>query len=795
MLQARVLVVDDCPETLFLLQSLLRTAGHDVHGVGHGQAALHWLQQHPQTDLILLDIDLPDMSGYEICESLQDEPELAMIPVIMVTANMNAETRLRAFQVGAVGFVQKPVVADYLMEQVGKALAVHDKWQHPAPAVAEAQPEPVSVAQTVGQAPAATQPAQDTSPAHPQALTLADSRALNSSVGSAAEAGALVPYQAQGFEVLQEQPDARAIQLPVLQRAARLSFADFVRQLFAGIDAAKERGFRPELIYEQAFQMGISAQQVIAALAQYTGWPVLDQLLPEHLRLGVLPTAFCRRHQVIPFQQGEQVAFALTHPFNLEVDDALRSQGEAPRFLLLPEQMQTLLLGERRAPEAERANLADVMGAVQARYGSADDKSELLGLSPEELAELEKLEDEASAPMIRLANRIIEAAYHQGASDIHIEAREEGVLIRYRIDGVLQDQHLLQPAEIIHPLVARLKIMAGLNIAEKRLPQDGRIVYKDFTRRQIDFDLRVAIAPMHFGEKVVMRIIDKQKSTLPLSDLGFSEYNLRRYRELIQSPYGMVLHVGPTGSGKSMTLYAALNEINRPEINIQTIEDPIEYTLPRLNQLQVQSEIGLSFARALRAYLRQDPDVILVGEIRDPETAHIAAEAALTGHLLLSTLHTNDAASTLTRLVEMGVSPFMLSPSVVMICAQRLMRRLCQLCAVPYKASAQECRLLGEHDSAALTLYRPAGCELCHQTGFKGRVGIHELLIPSEDLRATLTQPGVSSEQLKRMAVADGMITLFWDAMAKVKTGMTSLEEALRHVKADEFDTRPRFSV
>lgn len=187
--------------------------------------------------------------------------------------------------------------------------------------------------------------------------------------------------------------------------------------------------------------------------------------------------------------------------------------------------------------------------------------------------------------------------------------------------------------------------------------------------------------------------------------------------------------------------------------------------------------------------------MILVGEIRDPETAHIAAEAALTGHLLLSTLHTNDAASTLTRLVEMGVSPFMLSPSIVMICAQRLMRRLCQLCAVPYTASAQECRLLGEQESAALTLYRPAGCELCHQTGFKGRVGIHELLIPSEDLRSTLTQPGISSEQLKRMAVADGMITLFWDAMAKVKAGLTSLEEALRHVKADEFDTRPRFSV
>lgn len=785
MLQARILVVDDCPETLFLLQSLLRTAGHDVHGVNHGQAALNWLRQHPQTDLILLDIDLPDMSGYEICESLQDEADLGLIPVIMITANMNSETRLRAFQVGAVGFVQKPVVADYLMEQVGKALAVHDKWQHPLPAALPETRVPVPEIQVP--ATGAESVAATTS----SALTPLASQAL-SPTPVPVSATALVPYAERGFEVLQEQAVAGALQLPVLKPAARPGFADFVRQLFAGIEAAQHIVFRPELIYEQAFQMGIQPEQVIQALAQYTDWPVLEQLLPAQLRLGVLPTAFCRRHQVIPFQQGDQLAFALTHPFNLEVDDALRTQADAPRFLLLPAQMQALLLGESPPPAASRSDLGDVMGAVQARYASPTGKNAGLDLSAAELEELEKLEDEASAPMIRLANRIIEAAYHQGASDIHIEAREDGVLIRYRIDGVLQDQHLLQPAEIIHPLVARLKVMAGLNIAEKRLPQDGRIVYKDFTRRQIDFDLRVAIAPMNFGEKVVMRIIDKQKSTLPLSDLGFSDYNLRRYRELIQSPYGMVLHVGPTGSGKSMTLYAALNEINRPEINIQTIEDPIEYTLPRLNQLQVQSEIGLNFARALRAYLRQDPDVILVGEIRDPETAHIAAEAALTGHLLLSTLHTNDAASTLTRLVEMGVSPFMLSPSIVMICAQRLMRRLCQLCAVPYTASAQECRLLGEHDSP-LTLYRPTGCELCHQTGFKGRVGIHELLVPSEALRAALTQPGISSEQLKRLAVTEGMITLFWDAMTKVKAGLTSLEEALRHVKADEFDTRPRF--
>ena len=358
--------------------------------------------------------------------------------------------------------------------------------------------------------------------------------------------------------------------------------------------------------------------------------------------------------------------------------------------------------------------------------------------------------------------------------------------VRYRVDGVLRDYHQLTPASLIQPLSARLKIMAQLNIAERRLPQDGRIVYKQFNRKNLDFDLRISTAPMNYGEKIVMRILDKQKSMLPLSALGFSDYNLKRYRELLQNPYGMILHVGPTGSGKSMTLYSALNEINQPHINIQTAEDPIEYTLPNINQLQVQPDIGLSFARALRAYLRQDPDVILVGEIRDHETAHIAVEAALTGHLLLSTLHTNDAASTLTRFIEMGISPFMISPSVLMICAQRLIRRLCTACKSAYQAGELEKQQLGHTSDAALTLYKAVGCSQCNNTGYSGRTGIHELLVPNATIRNAITQPGISAEALKKMAIEEGMVTLYWDAMGKVKAGLTSLEEALSKVKPDE---------
>jgi type IV pilus assembly protein PilB len=345
-------------------------------------------------------------------------------------------------------------------------------------------------------------------------------------------------------------------------------------------------------------------------------------------------------------------------------------------------------------------------------------------------------------------------------------------------------------------MVARLKIMANLDISEHRLPQDGRIVFKQYSKSGADFDLRVAIAPMNYGEKAVMRILDKQKSVLPLADLGFSPRNLELYRDKIAAPYGMVLHVGPTGSGKSMTLYAALNEIKNPSINIHTAEDPIEYTLPGINQLQTHKDIGLTFARALRSFLRLDPDVILVGEIRDKETADIAIEASLTGHLLLSTLHTNDAPSTVTRFVEMGVEPYMLSSSVLVICAQRLLRRLCKHCKEPYTPDALQRQFVGAPEGLPLTLHRPKGCDKCTGSGYKGRVGIHEVLAPDDSFRVAVNEKGVTSEQLKRVAVQQlGMTTLFWDAMEKVRQGICSLPDAMANVRQDEFDSRPKWML
>jgi type IV pilus assembly protein PilB len=395
------------------------------------------------------------------------------------------------------------------------------------------------------------------------------------------------------------------------------------------------------------------------------------------------------------------------------------------------------------------------------------------------------LESEDSAPIVQLANRIIEDAYITGASDIHIEPQEKDLVVRYRIDGLCQEK-LRLPKQVTGGLVARLKIMCNLDISERRLPQDGRIVFKHFTKKNMDLDLRVATGPMNHGEKVVMRILDKQKSTLPLPALGFSEENLTKYRDCIRQPYGMILHCGPTGSGKSMTLYAALAEINTPDVNIQTAEDPIEYTLPGLNQMQMNRQIGLTFARALRCYLRMDPDIILVGEIRDEETAGIAVEAALTGHLLVSTLHTNDAPSTVARLGEMGVEPFNISASLVCVCAQRLLRRVCKNCKIPYEASGREKDILQKALGWSGQIFKsnPQGCPTCSGTGYKGRVGIHELMTNSEELTEGINKEAEVAE-LKRIAMKTGMKTLHQDSMLKVKMGLTTVEEALANVPPD----------
>ena len=484
-----------------------------------------------------------------------------------------------------------------------------------------------------------------------------------------------------------------------------------------------------------------------------------------------IPQEYCQEHVVLPVGQvGDFLLVAFANPFEVTVPARLQEMTGKRIVRLLGREKD---IRDKFAKTNERAGFDEVVQQIGAEFGKTGEES-----ASEEV-------NEESGPIIQLSNRVIEDAYYLGASDIHVEPQEKEMVVRYRIDGVCQEK-LRLPARVGPALVARLKIMCNLDIAERRLPQDGRIVFKQYTKKGMDIDLRVSTAPLNHGEGVVMRILDKQKSTLPMTALGFSEENLVRYREVIRQPYGMILHCGPTGSGKSMTLYSALNEINSPELVIRTAEDPIEYTLNGINQMQMHRQIGLTFAAALRSFLRQDPDIILVGEIRDKETANIAVEAALTGHLLISTLHTNDAPSTVARLTDMGVEPFMISSSLLCVCAQRLMRRVCKSCRYQAEPHAREKEILEKGLGWSGPIYKanPRGCPKCGNSGYKGRVGIHELMITNDELIDGINK-GLEASELKRIAMRGGMKTLHQDSLLKVREGITTLEEAVATVPID----------
>lgn len=497
--------------------------------------------------------------------------------------------------------------------------------------------------------------------------------------------------------------------------------------------------------------------------------------VPNEQTFEYLDKDFCSEHKVLPIGiVGNHLVVALDSPFKMQLTNTIQQKTRMKVVVLLS--LEKDLADKLRSPE--EAMMPIGFGDVVERLG--------MGLDIDESAiDEDGGASEESAPIIELANRIIEDAYFSGASDIHVEPFERDARVRVRVDGQCSEK-LRIPSKISQSLLARYKVMANLDIAEKRIPQDGRIVYKQFNRRNIDIDLRIATAPLNHGEGCVMRILDKQKSTLPLPDLGFSQENLARYRSVIRRPYGMILHCGPTGSGKSMTLYSALNEINRVEVNIRTAEDPIEYTLAGLNQMQMHRKIGLTFASALRAFLRQDPDIILVGEIRDFETAQIAVEAALTGHLLFSTLHTNDAPSSIARLTDMKIEPFMVSASLLCVCAQRLMRRVCKVSREPYIPEGNESEILKRALNWTGQIYRANTTSGPNKAsgGYKGRVGIHELMLVDEDLVRAINT-GKDTNDIKKLAMDAGMKTLHQDSMLKVKEGTSTMEEALATVAPD----------
>ena len=488
-----------------------------------------------------------------------------------------------------------------------------------------------------------------------------------------------------------------------------------------------------------------------------------------------IPQDFCLEHLVMPVGQvGEILLVAFANPFEVTVPAKIQEMTGKRVVRLLGRVKDIREKFVKDNSQQRSAGFDDVVKEIGVEFGTVEGAEGVV----EDVTE-------DSGPILQLSSRIIEDAYYAGTSDIHIEPQEKDLVVRYRIDGICHEK-LRLPAKVGPALVARFKIMCNLDIAERRLPQDGRIIFKQFTKKGVDIDLRVSTAPLNYGEGVVMRILDKQKSTLPMTALGFSEENLKKYRDVITQPYGMILHCGPTGSGKSMTLYSALNEINSPELVIRTAEDPIEYTLAGINQMQMHRQIGLTFASALRAFLRQDPDIILVGEIRDKETANIAVEAALTGHLLISTLHTNDAPSTVARLTDMGVEPFMISSSLLCVCAQRLMRRVCKQCKLTVEPTPREKEILEKAIgwSGPIPKANPKGCPKCGSSGYKGRVGIHELMVTNEEMIEGINK-GMETSELKKIAMRGGMQTLHQDSLLKVKMGLTTIEEAISTVPPD----------
>jgi type IV pilus assembly protein PilB len=511
----------------------------------------------------------------------------------------------------------------------------------------------------------------------------------------------------------------------------------------------------------------LTESQLVAALAQQIGLPFVDlsDYTIDGSAVGRLPAAVCRRHCVLPigYEDG-RLLLAMSDPSNVFALDDVRSMTGLEARAVVATQEDLLAAIDRFC----RAD-AD-MDDISSSFESADDEDELSRIS-------EVVED---APIVKYVNMLIAQAISDRASDIHLEPGEHELRVRYRIDGVLHEV-MRSPRAIQSGVISRLKIMADLDIAERRVPQDGRL---SVTVAGGKVDLRVATLPTVWGEKVVMRVLDNSTARHSLSDLGFAPENFERFERSFTKPYGMILVTGPTGSGKSTTLYATLNIVSRPEVNVITVEDPVEYRLPGINQVQVNVKAGLTFAAALRSILRCDPDVVLLGEIRDHETAQIAVEAALTGHLVLATLHTNDSASAVTRLTEMGIEPFLVGSALDCVLAQRLARRLCPKCRQAYTPEPAELAAAGYPWTPAEplpTLFRPVGCSACAKTGYKGRLALHEVMTVSEEIER-LAVSRASSSEIDAVARSQGMTSLRNDGWLKVAQGVTSVEEILRVV-------------
>ena len=708
-----ILSVDDDLDILDLVAKILKDEGYNVFTVNRPSKALGFLA-NIQPDLILLDVNMPEMDGFELCHKIVNLKKDHYIPVIFLTSLDAEQDKSKAFAAGGVDFINKSMIYDKLASTVKKHIKTKQRWSK--------------------------------------------------------------------VKILE-----KATKSPPSLKADLKGFKDYLSNLYHFPSLQRKQLFKSsyQALYPLANFLGISQAQMAKNIADFLRIPYREKINADDLELGVFPTAFCRNNDIVALKVEDEIVCVLSNPFNLgliqSLDNFLPPNHNWKFVITEPDNLSILLnwheMDIKRRADEERMD--NIQKKLIHHYEA----------KPIEMP-ISEDSDEHSEPIIAFVNQIIEEGYRKKASDVHIEPWEEEVVVRYRVDGFLSIAKKIRPQSLIRPISARIKIMSKLNIAERRRPQDGRIVFKKFSRQKNqDFDLRVSISPMNFGEKVVLRIIEKKAQLLNLERIGFSSGNLNLYRKKIRSPHGMILHVGPTGSGKSMSLYAALNELKSPTVNIQTAEDPIEYTLQGINQMQMNPEIGVTFSNTLRSFLRQDPDIILVGEIRDLETAKMAIEASLTGHLIFSTLHTNDASSTIARLLEMGIEPYLITSSIIAICAQRLLRRLCPKCKREHFPSYDEKQLLGLDTNSEENIFIPNGCSQC-QSGYKGRIGVHELLIPNDILRHAISQKKIAaSELIKEIAIQHcNMKTLYQDAVEKVLHGYCSLDEVLSKIQKDKDD-------
>ncbi|MFY9234501.1 MAG: ATPase, T2SS/T4P/T4SS family [Fimbriimonadaceae bacterium] len=556
-------------------------------------------------------------------------------------------------------------------------------------------------------------------------------------------------------------------------------------QLKLAEDKQKELGGN-EPIARVLVNMGfIDERDRVRCLGKVWGIQFVDinEQAPQHDVLTLLSPQLAKRFKTLPLEkQGNKLIVAMANPLDIFVIDELRlSTGlEIEAMIAVEEDINNALATHYKID----VNVNDALAGVMKDF---DGQVELAVTDEEELSEAELREMGEDAPIIRLANLIISQAIADKASDIHIEPMKDGLQVRYRIDGVLIDGMKL-PRKIVPPLTSRIKIMSEMDIAEKRAPQDNRI---SATIGGKEFDFRVSTLPLIHGEKIVMRVLDKTGINVGLGKLGFLPSNLKQVEDMCSKSYGIILVTGPTGSGKSTTLYSILNKINTGDNNIITIEDPVEYELAGINQCGVNVRAGMTFGAGLRAMLRQDPDVIMVGEMRDSETATIAMEAALTGHLVLSTLHTNDAPAAAHRLIDMGVEPFLISSSIIGVLAQRLVRQICPHCKEAYHGTRESLLRygfpipdeIGADTHGELTLFRGRGCDRCKNTGYKGRTGIHELMVLNDEIRDKILEKS-PSHVLRNLAIGNGMRTLQMDSVQKILMGVTSVDEVLRVIYA-----------